>query len=42
LTTWCAMAYRTDKGMKHEWATVKDGKMYLGSFGKEFTNKGQS
>lgn len=29
----------TDKGMKHEWATVKDGKMYLGSFGKEFTNK---
>lgn len=26
----------TDKGQKTEWATVKDGKMYAGSFGKEF------
>lgn len=26
----------TDKGMKIEWATVKDGKMYVGSYGKEF------
>ena len=24
--------------MKFEWATVKDGVMYIGSFGKEFTN----
>jgi len=29
----------TDKGMKWEWSTVKDGEMYLGSMGKEFTNK---
>ncbi|GMH52528.1 hypothetical protein TrRE_jg3449, partial [Triparma retinervis] len=28
----------TDKGMKVEWATVKDGNLYIGSFGKEFTN----
>jgi len=28
----------TDKGQKTEWATVKDGKMYVGSFGKEYTN----
>jgi len=28
----------TDKGMKVEWSTVKDGKLYIGSFGKEFTN----
>lgn len=28
----------TDKGMKVEWATVKDGLLYVGSFGKEFTN----
>ena len=27
-----------DKGQKTEWATVKDGKMYVGSFGKEYTN----
>ena len=27
----------TDKGMKIEWATEKDGKLFLGSFGKEFT-----
>lgn len=24
--------------MKLEWATVKDGKLVLGSFGKEFTD----
>ena len=29
----------TDKGMKIEWATVKDGNLYIGSFGKEYTNK---
>jgi len=28
----------TDKGMKWEWATVKDGELYLGSMGKEYTN----
>lgn len=28
----------TDKGQKTEWATVKDNKMYVGSFGKEYTN----
>ena len=28
---------RNDKGMKIEWATVKDDKMYIGSIGKEFT-----
>ena len=28
----------TNKGQKTEWATVKDGKMYVGSFGKEYTN----
>lgn len=28
----------TDKGMKWEWATVKDGDLYMGSMGKEFTN----
>jgi len=27
-----------DKGLKIEWATVKDGLLYVGSFGKEFTN----
>lgn len=27
-----------DKGLKIEWATVKDGLLYTGSFGKEFTN----
>lgn len=27
-----------DKGQKTEWATVKDGKLYVGSFGKEYTN----
>jgi len=26
------------KGQKTEWATVKDGKLYVGSFGKVFTN----
>jgi|GEM_PF-353408 len=26
------------KGQKTEWATVKDGKLYVGSFGKPFTN----
>lgn len=29
----------TDKGQKSEWATVKDGLLYVGSFGKEYTNK---
>ena len=24
--------------MKFEWATVKDGLLYIGSFGKEYTN----
>uniref|UniRef100_A0A6U5LCD9 Apyrase n=2 Tax=Corethron hystrix TaxID=216773 RepID=A0A6U5LCD9_9STRA len=28
----------TDKGMKFEWATVKDGNLFVGSLGKEFTN----
>ena len=28
----------TDKGMKWEWATVKNGELYLGSMGKEYTN----
>jgi soluble calcium-activated nucleotidase 1 len=28
----------TDKGMKWEWATVKDGELWMGSMGKEFTN----
>jgi len=27
----------TDKGMKWEWATVKDEKLYIGSMGKEYT-----
>jgi soluble calcium-activated nucleotidase 1 len=27
----------TNKGQKTEWATVKDGKLYVGSFGKEYT-----
>ena len=29
----------TDKGMKWEWATVKDGELWMGSMGKEYTNK---
>jgi len=29
----------SDKGMKWEWATVKDGELYMGSIGKELTNK---
>lgn len=29
----------TDKGMKWEWATVKDGKLYIGSMGKEYTDR---
>jgi soluble calcium-activated nucleotidase 1 len=28
----------TDKGMKVEWATVKDGLLWVGSFGKEYTS----
>eukprot|EP00540_Astrosyne_radiata_P013508 CAMPEP_0116862310 /NCGR_PEP_ID=MMETSP0418-20121206/23565_1 /TAXON_ID=1158023 /ORGANISM="Astrosyne radiata, Strain 13vi08-1A" /LENGTH=395 /DNA_ID=CAMNT_0004497145 /DNA_START=30 /DNA_END=1217 /DNA_ORIENTATION=- len=28
----------TDKGMKWEWSTVKDGDLYMGSMGKEYTN----
>lgn len=27
----------SEKGMKWEWATVKDGLLYMGSFGKEYT-----
>lgn len=27
----------TDKGMKCEWAAVKDGQLVVGSFGKEYT-----
>lgn len=27
----------TDKGMKWEWATEKDGNLYIGSMGKEYT-----
>lgn len=27
----------TDKGMKWEWSTVKDGELFIGSMGKEFT-----
>ena len=29
----------SEKGQKSEWATVKDGKMIVGSFGKEYTNR---
>jgi soluble calcium-activated nucleotidase 1 len=29
---------QTDKGQKIEWATVKDGLLYIGSFGKEYTD----
>merc|ERR1719410_2838189 len=28
----------TDKGMKWEWATVKNNNLYIGSMGKEYTN----
>ncbi|CEL95823.1 unnamed protein product [Vitrella brassicaformis CCMP3155] len=28
----------TNKGMKIEWATQKDGNLWIGSFGKEYTN----
>jgi soluble calcium-activated nucleotidase 1 len=28
----------TDKGMKWEWSTVKNGELYMGSMGKEYTN----
>eukprot|EP00560_Eucampia_antarctica_P003413 CAMPEP_0197831716 /NCGR_PEP_ID=MMETSP1437-20131217/11687_1 /TAXON_ID=49252 ORGANISM="Eucampia antarctica, Strain CCMP1452" /NCGR_SAMPLE_ID=MMETSP1437 /ASSEMBLY_ACC=CAM_ASM_001096 /LENGTH=414 /DNA_ID=CAMNT_0043434751 /DNA_START=318 /DNA_END=1562 /DNA_ORIENTATION=+ len=28
----------TDKGMKWEWAAVKDNELYMGSMGKEYTN----
>ncbi|KAG9412116.1 Soluble calcium-activated nucleotidase 1 [Aphanomyces cochlioides] len=28
----------TPKGQKHEWATVKDGELFMGSIGKEFTS----
>jgi soluble calcium-activated nucleotidase 1 len=28
----------TNKGFKVEWQTVKDGLLYIGSFGKEYTN----
>jgi len=28
----------TDKGMKIEWATLKDGLLWIGSFGKEYTD----
>jgi len=30
----------TDRGMKWEWSTVKDGKLYLGSIGKEYVYNG--
>lgn len=29
----------TDKGMKLEWATVKDGRLVMGSIGKEYTDR---
>lgn len=29
----------TDKGMKWEWSTVKNGELYMGSMGKEYTRK---
>lgn len=29
----------TDKGMKWEWASVKNGELYMGSFGKEYTRE---
>lgn len=29
----------TGKGMKWEWATVKDDQLYMGSMGKEYTNE---
>lgn len=28
----------TDKGMKWEWSTVKNGELYMGSMGKEYTH----
>jgi soluble calcium-activated nucleotidase 1 len=28
----------TDKGLKIEWATVREDKLYVGSFGKEYTD----
>lgn len=30
---------RTNKGFKSEWMTVKDGLLYVGSTGKEWTKK---
>ncbi|OQS05870.1 soluble calcium-activated nucleotidase [Thraustotheca clavata] len=30
-----------DAGQKHEWATVKNGELYVGSIGKEFTSDGE-
>lgn len=32
---------KTDKGMKIEWSTIKNDQLYVGSFGKEYTNKKQ-
>ena len=29
----------TDKGMKWEWSTIKDGELIMGSMGKEYTNQ---
>lgn len=29
---------RNSKGMKCEWATVKEDKLFVGSIGKEWTN----
>ena len=29
----------TNKGMKIEWATQKDGDLWIGSFGKEYTSR---
>lgn len=31
--------YNSGKGMKVEWATVKDDTLFVGSFGKEYTDK---
>lgn len=29
----------SSKGMKIEWATEKDGRLWIGSFGKEYTGR---
>ena len=30
---------RTEKGFKGEWCSVKDGKLYIGGMGKEWTDQ---